>query len=611
MSNTIKINSKYEILQIIRDFGEPLEIFREAIQNAYDEDATKIICHVYENQKIIGNELIIDIFNNGNGLPTENIPNFFDLANSTKVNKDLIPNKNKIGYKGHGAKIFFNSTRVIVTSKTTKGEYFSVTLDSPIEQIANNSEGITYSDPQSPDVTGVKIPSDWQQGFYVRIIGHLHFRTQHTKFKLNHKNLRDYCKWYSVLGTVRTYFDETLKNRQMDLLLRAFDCDSFINQLSPNDIDPMPMFETIDGHKYEKITMGHYFPPERATDKAMKDYAKAINSNKAYYEYFSKIIYRKSVSCSDGTTCFNLIISLEGYETKRRYDILLTGRGRSRTEISHTDSDRYGIWACKGGIPVEKIDSWIEGSKGTHTYLQAFVDSDSFNLTANRGSIHNSDIEVIDLIKKKVSEIFNSTEIKSAINERIELEDMEKRIESIEEDGKALAVRHKASNSRKKIKIGDHIFYEPRRLTKGFYSESETLILLIQLMELYPGLFTFQLLDHNTKEGIDFVVLHQSNPKYIELKGSFTEKINHPFRYIYKFICYEVAADKDSIVGDIENFEAKLVINSDDKFISYDENFKLKKYRSYNLQPLSAYLPSMEIIELKTILQNVLGATIE
>jgi hypothetical protein len=161
----IKVNENYEIYQIIKDFGEPLEIFREAIQNAYDEDADTIFCKVYEVEKVSGNELIIDIYNNGCGLNRANVCNFFDLANSTKVNSNLIPKKNKIGYKGHGAKIFFNSNRVIITSKTLDNDYFSVTLDKPIDQIANGSDGIEYSDILTPDYTDVRIPAKWNQGF--------------------------------------------------------------------------------------------------------------------------------------------------------------------------------------------------------------------------------------------------------------------------------------------------------------------------------------------------------------------------------------------------------------------------------------------------------------
>ena len=36
----VQINKGYELYQIITDFGEPLEIIREAIQNSFDENAS-------------------------------------------------------------------------------------------------------------------------------------------------------------------------------------------------------------------------------------------------------------------------------------------------------------------------------------------------------------------------------------------------------------------------------------------------------------------------------------------------------------------------------------------------------------------------------------------
>lgn len=57
--NEVQINKGYELYQIITDFGEPLEIFREAFQNAIDEDANEVFCRVYEKQRMSGSELII------------------------------------------------------------------------------------------------------------------------------------------------------------------------------------------------------------------------------------------------------------------------------------------------------------------------------------------------------------------------------------------------------------------------------------------------------------------------------------------------------------------------------------------------------------------------
>lgn len=109
----VHVKEGYELYQIITDFGDPLEIFREGIQNSFDEGASEIYVNVYEKQKLGGDSsLIIEIIDNGNGLKKDNIANFFDVANSTKVSDTFIPNsKTKHGYKGHGAKVFLTQKK--------------------------------------------------------------------------------------------------------------------------------------------------------------------------------------------------------------------------------------------------------------------------------------------------------------------------------------------------------------------------------------------------------------------------------------------------------------------------------------------------------------------
>ena len=126
------------------------------------------------------------------------------------------------------------------------------------------------------------------------------------------------------------------------------------------------------------------------------------------------------------------------------------------------------------------------------------------------------------------------------ISPRIIQEQLEKQIQSIENDQKDLQTRNKLSQQRKFITLPcGRVLLEPTKLKTG-YSESETMILLTQIMTLYPKLFTFNLLDYNTSKGIDFVVDINGTPKYIELKGTLNKKINHPFRYIDRFVCYDI-----------------------------------------------------------------------
>ncbi len=128
----VEINEGYELLQIIKDFGEPLEIFREAFQNAVDENAKNVFCKVYQdNDGYSDDTLYIDIWNDGNPLEKDRISNFFGLAKSTKIDvKKMKPIDGKLGYKGHGSKIFFNAQKVIICSKTKTEEWY-VELDEP------------------------------------------------------------------------------------------------------------------------------------------------------------------------------------------------------------------------------------------------------------------------------------------------------------------------------------------------------------------------------------------------------------------------------------------------------------------------------------------------
>jgi len=607
--NEVKVNIGYELYQIITDFGDPLEVFREAFQNAYDEGATSVFCRVYEKEKLSGTELIIDIWNNGEGLEKERVACFFDLANSSKVDEKRIPIKGKLGYKGHGSKIFFNSEKVHICSKY-KDNYWAIELNKPIKQIEKEGT-FHYSDYINPIDLGISLPDDWEKGFFVRIIGHLHFKTQHTMFKLNHKNLRDYAKWYTVFGTVRTLFDNELKNRGIKLFLNGLNMQNFKNEFNDFEkIDPMPQFAIINNLEYEVLELGHIFPNERFSETSMKKYAESINSPKPYYEYYSRMILNEEISCTNNAN-FRFIVNIEGYETKRRYDVLLTKRGKPRTDITHTDSERYGLWACKGGIPVQKVDEWLEGGKGTYSFMQAFIDCDDFKLTANRGSIENSDIEKMEIIKKEINKIFAGQRIKDAIDERSEIEKMESQLNSIEEDGKLLAERFKVSKKKKEIILPNGIVLKEPTKRKSGYSESETFILFINLMAIYPKLFTFNLLDYDTTKGIDCVVEYQNAPKYIEIKGTMHKKINHPFRHIYKFVCYDIDFNDNDIVIDIEGVKTQLNVNKSDKFYSFDDNFKGKTFTSYNLVPDTAHFQSMEIISLKNLLIQVIEAKIQ
>ncbi len=608
----VEIDKGYETYQIIKDFDNPIEIFREAFQNSIDENASDVFCRIKIDQQLGSEDLIIDIWDNGTGLRKEDIPCFFGLAKSTKIDSNKMPT-GKIGYKGHGTKIFFNSEIIEIFSKPNKDEPgWGVILEDPVKQIREHNT-YKYSDILPKDECSIALPENFDTGFFVRIKNPRHFRTQYTRFMLNHLCLRDYSRWFTVFGTIRPLFRKNTKTSH--LYLSGLSIENFqTNNESIGPIDPLPEFIDNDSTVYEKIPMGHYFPPQRTDEKAMLAYANKIDSSKPYYDYYSRRIFCDTVYL-DNNLSIDFVIYSEGYESKRLYDILLSKRSKSPIDkkLQHTDAERYGLWACKGGVPIEKVDDWIKGGRGvgTYTYMHALVDCDAFELTANRGSVRNTDLEILAQIISRVNEILSDKKIQSILTEREQVEDFEKTIRVIDDDISELKNRFTASKNRNFIVFPDgHKIQEPS-LTKNGYSESETFMLLIKLIDKYPNLFRFNILDYNTTKGIDFVVEHTGSPRYIELKGTFRKKVNHSFRNIYKFICYDTDMLNGDIIEDVEQFQVKLSINKQDHFESFDTNFQGKQFTSYQLVSDSTVIQSMETIVLKKLLSDVIGVTFE
>ena len=159
-----EIDVGYEIYQIIRDFDNPIQIFREAFQNSIDEEATEVCCRVSIQKRLGKEDLLIDVWDNGLGLRKENILCFFGLAKSTKVTSNKMPT-GKIGYKGHGTKTYFNSERIEIFSKRDKNEAgWGVILEDPVKQIEDNNI-YRYSELIDEKDCSVKLPSEYKTGF--------------------------------------------------------------------------------------------------------------------------------------------------------------------------------------------------------------------------------------------------------------------------------------------------------------------------------------------------------------------------------------------------------------------------------------------------------------
>ena len=94
------------------DFSNPLDLVREAISNAYDAGSSEIKIS-FEVVKQYGESILkIILKDNGSGMTSNQLQNFFDLGNSTR-REDV----DTIGEKGHGTKTFYNSREIEIYTK--------------------------------------------------------------------------------------------------------------------------------------------------------------------------------------------------------------------------------------------------------------------------------------------------------------------------------------------------------------------------------------------------------------------------------------------------------------------------------------------------------------
>ncbi len=101
---TPSVDKTQEFIEIANDFSNPLDLVREAISNSFDANASEIEI-IFDVVNQCGRDILrVQLIDNGQGMDKQGLQSFFDLGNSLRRG-----NPQKIGEKGHGTKVFFNS----------------------------------------------------------------------------------------------------------------------------------------------------------------------------------------------------------------------------------------------------------------------------------------------------------------------------------------------------------------------------------------------------------------------------------------------------------------------------------------------------------------------
>jgi hypothetical protein len=152
----------------------------------------------------------------------------------------------------------------------------------------------------------------------------------------------------------------------------------------------------------------------------------------------------------------------------------------------YTVSDRYGIYVCKDFIPIERKNERF-ADRSEWTKWHAFINCQSFHLTANRSSVENTPTDLVQAIYRSAEDY-----IVQYVLEAEEYEEFARRTEleagrrKAEREKKDVVRRYKAYQTKTRFRVcsdGKRLeFREPR-------TEQGVLWLVGQLVGLWPEHF--------------------------------------------------------------------------------------------------------------------------
>ncbi len=498
------VNEVQEFIEIAGDFANPLELVREAISNAFDAKAKRMSISFSVEREAGEDVLVISLEDDGGGMNSQTIRSFFDLGNSTNRG-----NQEAIGEKGHGTKVYFNSSQVKVVT-VAEGQRITATMDQPYKQLFSRRlpEVRFATEDAQNEPSGTRI---WIRGY-----------NNNRRERFTHEVLRDYILWSTKLASFEllTGIEE---NKDFRVLLKG------LNQRDS-----------------EEIKFGHPFPQQ----------SKGINDLFDEYlveapHYFCRRVVRQRQLPNHPEVSFDAVFSIEGNKIKQGYNTMLRRSGYQAPAGAYTVQERYGLWLCKDFIPIQRANEWISVRGTEYTRFHAFFNCQAFKLTANRGSINNTPSEYIRDVETVVREIFEE------ITNSDEWRDMEW-LESQAEAHRTTEREEKDFDYRiKKFHRSNIAEYRGFELVEPNH-ESGVFALVTTLSTLDPEIFPFQLLDYNTHTGIDVIVkgdrhtpIHQSRLFYVEFKYFLGQLINHSFKNLHSIICWDTEIKNGDIVTDI------------------------------------------------------------
>lgn len=492
-----EVDSESEFLEIVHDFGNPLELIREAISNAFDAHATWI--KIYFNvEEIEGSKrLVVTLLDNGEGMTYVVLSrDFWGLGYSQFRNRT-----DAIGEKGHGTKIYLRSESVTVRTESAEGAYLSECIR-PLSDLAAKRL-------HKPRIKPIE-KFLGHTGTEIKIVGY----NDNERSQFIRDIVKDYIRWFTKVGSIEQVFGID-KNASFKVYLKCLDQDN-----------------------EEEMTFGHIFPDDNSNIEKLFD-EKGFT---AADWYVKRYVWKGVRLANHPEVQFDAIISVEGDQVKRSYNPLVGDRRRFESG-RYRMSDRYGIWLTKDYIPITRVNEWVTGfGSGSNAFvlLHGFVNCQALKLTANRGDIANTDPLILEELKDAVKNLLVKVDKELEDKGIYTLRGWQDEIRTSQQEKSEFTRRVKNIQHRRVANLDGRNLIEPQ-------NEAELFGLFTTVYALRPELFEFEPLDYNSNRGIDVIAQNKTESPtpegknwYVELKYMLQlKRFNHAFNYLRWIVCWE------------------------------------------------------------------------
>lgn len=344
--------------EIVKNLIDPLEVSREAISNSVDAEAKNINIEIYRD---LDGVFCIAFTDDGCGMNKNELESFFNLGDSRK-------DKRNIGEKGLGTKIFFKSRKITVITQKNNSKRLVAEMKEPWFFLINN-EIPTYTIETEDSIIG-------KDGTKIIIEGYL---VDNPEKYYNLETIKDYILWFTAGGSFKnifaTYPELNCYVKNMQVAPRIFINDCIL------DIR-------------EEIAGAHqFFPPQEnpLVDNNEKIYKRSVN----YCRHFGP--YHRSTNINGEYVSFQMYGTVSGVNCRKAICNL---------RQSERLKGRFGIYLAKDFIPFTKKSSLISDPNYHHFHI--LVNSQNFELTADRNNVSNDDDPKVKWIYLMVKEIINN-----------------------------------------------------------------------------------------------------------------------------------------------------------------------------------------------------------